>query len=120
MKKIMCLVMTALVLLSLLVACSAANDVKESTESAVAEVPMGKVAINIEGTVTEVDGDKITLDNGMVIVITEDTLFAGDPDTGNTISQDIAVGNYIQGFTSGDLEAAEVNADNIYTNLIFE
>ena len=69
-----------------------------------------KVVVNFEGTVTEVNGNEITLENGKTVVITDETVFGGDPDTGNAVSSDIAVGNFIQGFTQDDPEADEITA----------
>ncbi|MDE7444789.1 MAG: hypothetical protein K2N15_03680 [Lachnospiraceae bacterium] len=75
-----------------------------------------KPVINFEGVVTAVDGDRITLKDGKVILITDDTAFGGDPDTNNVVSDNIQVGNFIQGYTEGDADAEEVTANRIWTN----
>ena len=76
----------------------------------------GKVVVNFEGVVTQVDGDVITLDNGKQITISAETEFAGDPDTGNRVDEQIAVGNYLQGYTAGDASAQQMTAHKIYVN----
>lgn len=75
-----------------------------------------KPVINFEGVVTAVEGDSILLNNGKTILITEDTRFMGDPDTGNPVSEEILVGNFIQGYTPDDADAAEITAGRIWTN----
>lgn len=74
-----------------------------------------KPVINFEGVVAEVDGEKITLKDGKVIRITEDTVFMGDPDTGNAVGEEILAGNFIQGYTE-DADAEEIVAGKIWTN----
>lgn len=75
-----------------------------------------KPVINFEGIVIAVDGDKITLEDGKIVLITENTLFAGDPDTGNAVYTDILVGNFIQGYTEDAIDAETIIARNIWTN----
>ena len=75
-----------------------------------------KPVINFEGVVTAVDGDRITLKDGKVILITDDTAFGGDLDTNNVVSDNIRVGNFIQGYTEDDTDAEEVTANRIWTN----
>ena len=65
---------------------------------------------------TAVDGDRITLKDGKVILITDDTAFGGDPDTNNVVSDNIQVGNFIQGYTEDDTDAEKVTANRIWTN----
>ncbi len=92
------------------------NENADSTETNEL-LPTAKIAINIEGVVTAVDGNKITLDNGKTVIITEETLFETE-NVGNFIpvDDDILVGNYLQGFTLGDSTASEVVADVISMN----
>lgn len=110
MKRIACICMAACLLLTVLVGCgtSGADETKGT--------PTGKVVVNFEGTVTAVDGGEVTLDSGKVVVITSDTVFAGDPDTGNAVSEEIAVGNFLQGYTRDDPDADRVTAHKIYCN----
>lgn len=75
-----------------------------------------KPVINFEGVVTAVDDNSITLKDGKIILITESTEFMGDPDTGNAVSENILVGNFIQGYTKDDTAAAELTASKIWTN----
>lgn len=75
-----------------------------------------KPVINFEGVVAAVEDGSVTLQDGTVVLITEDTVFAGDPDTGNAVSADILVGNFIQGYTEDDSDAGEVTASKIWTN----
>lgn len=74
-----------------------------------------KPVINFEGVVEAVDGEKIILKDGKVIRITEDTVFMGDPDLGNAVSEEILAGNFIQGYTE-DADAEEIIAGKIWTN----
>jgi hypothetical protein len=67
-----------------------------------------------------VDGGKITLQDGKVVLIDANTVFAGDPDTNNQVSKDIAVGNFIQGFTKDNPDAATVTAAIVYINRVPE
>lgn len=78
---------------------------------------MADILINIEGIVAKVDGNKITLDTGQVILITDDTAFETQ-NIGEVVKVmgGIEVGNFIQGYTSVDSEADEVIADIINTN----
>lgn len=78
--------------------------------------PAQKVEVNFEGVVAAVEDDTITLADGKIIVITDETSFASDPDSDRTISDEIAVGNYIQGYTTDDANADKVTASNIWTN----
>lgn len=92
------------------------NDEEEVTDN-ISDRPTNlKPVINFEGVVTAVDGDRITLKDGKVILITDDTAFGGDPDTNNVVSDNIQVGNFIQGYTEGDADAEEVTANRIWTN----
>ncbi len=50
-------------------------------------LPTAKIAINIEGFVTNVDGNRITLDSGKVVVITEETEFETE-NVGNFLAVD--------------------------------
>ncbi len=75
-----------------------------------------KPVINFEGVVAAVEDGSVTLQDGTVVLITEDTVFAGDPDTGNAVSADILVGNFIQGYTEDDSDAGEITASRIWTN----
>lgn len=75
-----------------------------------------KPVINFEGVVVAVDENSVTLKDGKIVLITESTEFMSDPDTGNAISEDIKVGNFIQGYTKDDTSAAEITASKIWTN----
>lgn len=103
MKKLVTICLAALMLLSALTAC-------ESTASKPDAGATGKVVVNIEGTVTAVDGSEITLDSGKVVVISTDTRFMGDT------NGDFAVGNFVQGYTADDPDADVVTAVKIYCN----
>ena len=92
------------------------NDEEEVTDN-ISDRPTNlKPVINFEGIVTAVDGNRITLKDGKVILITDDTAFGGDLDTNNVVSDNIRVGNFIQGYTEGDTNAGEVTANRIWTN----
>lgn len=110
MKKAVSLCLVALMAFALFTGCGNTADTKPD------EGATGKVVVNIEGTVTAVNGGEITLDSGKVVVISEDTAFASDPDTNAPISDVIAVGNFIQGYTGDDPSADQVTASRIYSN----
>lgn len=113
MKKMICICMAALMALSALTGCSTGGNTGAQNP---ADPPSAKVVVNIEGTVTAVNGEEVTLDSGKVVLISSDTVFAGDPDTNNAVSQEIAVGNFIQGYTQDDPDADRVSAHKIWTN----
>lgn len=103
MKKLVTIFLAAVMLLGALTAC-------ESPASKPDAGATGKVVVNIEGTVTAVDGSEITLDSGKVVVVSGDTRFMGDA------GDDFAVGNFVQGYTADDPDADVVNAAKIYCN----
>jgi|GEM_PF-1998501 len=90
-------------------------DVEEANDSI--EGIMADILINIEGVVAEIDGNVITLDTGKVVIISDETDFETQK-IGDVVEIEnvIEVGNFIQGYTSDDPEANEVNADVINTN----
>lgn len=114
MKKIACICTIAMMTLFTIIGCSSTDKVSSGNTSS---APTGKVVINFEGTVTAIDGEEITLENNKVIVISDDTVFAGDPDTGSKVSEEITVGNFIQGYTKDNPDANQVSADKIYCNI---
>ncbi len=101
------------------------SEDKENTDSSDTEtnelLPTAKIEINIEGVVTEVNGNKITLDNGKTVIITEETAFETQK-IGEIvpIDREILVGNFIQGFTLDDDTLGEVTALVINSNGVFE
>lgn len=113
MKKLVCICMVTLMTLSALVGCVAESTVSSDK---VGGISTNKVVVNFEGTVTAINGDEVTLENGKIVVISSDTVFAGDPDTNNTVSTEIIVGNFIQGYTEDDPDSEHVSADKIYCN----
>lgn len=110
MKKVLSVCMVALTAIAVMTGCGSAKQEKPTMGTS------GKVVVNIEGTISAVDGDELTLNSGKVVVISEDTVFAGDPDTNSQVSDEFAVGNFIQGYTSEDPEAEKVTATKIYIN----
>lgn len=79
-----------------------------------------KVVVNIEGKIVEVDGNRIKLDSGKWVVITENTIFEDDPDCGvEKVNDKFVVGNFIAGYTEDDPNADEVTAYQIYSNTTF-
>ena len=94
---------------------SEAAAVSENEQPTIARA--AKVAVNFEGAVTEVNGNEITLENGKTVVITDETVFGGDPDTENAVRSEIAVGNFIQGFTQDDPEADRMTANKVWSNI---
>lgn len=108
MKKAVCMCLVIVMALVALVGCS-----KAETETA---AQSGKVVVNFEGVVTAVDGEKITLENGKIVLVSSDTVFSGDPDTGHGVSEEILVGNFIQGYTKDDPDADQISAHKLYCN----
>ena len=89
MKKLLAACLAAVMAFGTLTACGSNASVTPDGGTT------GKVVVNIEGTVTEVNGNELTLDSGKIVVISADTVFAGDRDTNNAVSEDIAVGNFV-------------------------
>ncbi|MBQ8638645.1 MAG: hypothetical protein IJ468_05705 [Lachnospiraceae bacterium] len=110
MKKMVGMCLVALTTCAMLIGCGSSSTKTPD------EAKSGKVVVNIEGTVSAVNGNEITLDSGKVVVITDDTVFAGDPDTNSQVSDKIDVGNFVQGYTSDDLSQDKVNASRIWSN----
>jgi hypothetical protein len=88
--------------------------------------PAASVMLNIEGFITEVgeDGLSFTLDNGMEVVVTDETKLGIDGPTAPPKEEQLfeptfRVGNLIGGFTE-DTSADPVTAVVIYTNWNFE
>lgn len=129
MKKLI-LLLSMVAMVSLFTACS--NDEGKTLETGDNQVTItsnesrsendlvgisADIAINIEGVVTEIIGNKYVLDNGMVVIITEDTVFETE-NVGQVVDVDnlVEVGNFIQGYTGGEVDQDEVVADFINTN----
>lgn len=107
MKKFIALAVVATMSLSMFIGCTKSTDPKNETKTEDTK-PNAKIMVNLEGTVTEIDGDKIKLDDQWV-VIDDDTVFSDDPDNGSKpVSKDFQIGNFVQGYTedSGDLVKA--------------
>ena len=122
MKKITCICSAAILSACVLAGCSAnsASGINgtSSLESANAsDARAAKAVVNFEGTVTAVDGNEVTLENGKKLIISPDTVFAGDPDTNNSVSEEILVGNFVQGYTKDDPESDLISADKIWCNI---
>ena len=52
-----------------------------------------------------------------MVLITDDTNFDGDPDSSDTVSEDIQPGNFIQGYTEDALDSDQITAKSIWANL---
>lgn len=88
--------------------------------------PAAKVMLNIEGVIIKVgeDGMSFTLDNGMEVVVTEETKLGingptAPPKEEQLFEPTFRVGNLIGGFTE-NTSASPVTAAVIYTNWNFE
>ena len=114
MKKTVCICMAILTVLSVLPGCSPSGTASSPDNQS--STPSPKAVINFEGIVTSINGDNFTLENGKTVIISSDTVFAGDPDTSNTVSNEIFVGNFIQGYTEDDPDTIQVTAGKIYYN----
>lgn len=104
------------------------NETIDLTERIVVDHsgPAAKAMLNIEGVITEVgeDGMSFTLDNGMEVVVTDETKLGIDGPTAPAKEEQLfeptfRVGNLIGGFTE-DTAADPVTAAAIYTNWNFE
>lgn len=113
-RNIFAVALAAVAAISLLSGCTGKD--RNQAEASFGEKPAQKPVVNFEGVVTAVDGGTITLSDGKTVIITDETVFASDPDSNAAVSKDIAVGNYIQGYTADDADADEVTAGNIWTN----
>lgn len=92
-------------------------DLPEDQESTPAQ-SHAKVMVNISGKITATDNNKITLDSGKVVVITDSTVFSDDPDMGEQeVSREFKIGNFICGYTTDDPNLPEVTAARIYQNI---
>ena len=94
-KNIFTLGIASVLALSLLAGCSGQKAGTPDAGDAAR-----KPVVNFEGVVTAAEDGTLTLDSGKTVVITDRTEFAPDPDSDGTVSRDIAVGNYIQGYTA--------------------
>jgi hypothetical protein len=88
--------------------------------------PAASVMLNIDGIITEVgeDGLSFKLDNGMEVMVTDETKLGIDGPTAppkevQLFEPTFRVGNLIGGFTE-DTSADPVTAEVIYTNWNFE
>ncbi|MCT4613078.1 MAG: hypothetical protein N4A47_06895 [Clostridia bacterium] len=83
---------------------------------------MGKVAVNIEGKITEVkeDGNKIKVGDKWVIITEETKMGINGPTAAHKEDQmfqdAFEIGNSISGFTTDDISKDEVTAYAIYSN----
>lgn len=114
MKKLVCICMAAMMAFTTLQGCSTAST---NSSDDVNDAATGKVVVNIEGTVTAVNGDEVSLGNGKTVIISEETVFVSDPDTNHVVSEEIVIGNFIQGYTKDDPDSGQVIADKIYSNV---
>lgn len=95
----------------------------EST--AVAKPPiMGKVAVNIDGIISEVSEDGKSFKVGdLWVTVTPETKMGIDGPTAAEPSEELLqkefkVGNIVSGFTTDDISTGKVNATNIYNNML--
>jgi hypothetical protein len=92
--------------------------------SAVAKPPiMGKVAVNIDGIISEVSEDGKSFKVGdLWVTVTPDTKLGIDGPTAAEPSEELLqkefkVGNIVSGFTTDDISTGKVNATKIYNNM---
>ena len=106
MKKMMCLCLSAVMALTMLTGCEAKEEANTS------EMPTSKIVINFEGSIASVDENRITLDEGTIVVINENTVFS---DANGTVEKaELEEGDFVQGYTEDDPEAAEISAKRIH------
>lgn len=111
MKKLIALGIVSALALSVLAGCSAQSEGPK---------PSGgvnhKPVINFEGVVSQVEDGVVTLEDGTVVLITADTVFGGDPDSGTPVNRDIQAGSFIQGYTEDGAGSGQLTAQRIWTN----
>nr|WP_232337079.1 hypothetical protein [Lysinibacillus timonensis] len=115
--------------MALIVLTNTADDAAiDLTERIVVDnsIPAAKAMLNIEGIITEVgeDGMSFTLENGMEVVVTDETELGIDGPTAPAKEEQLfeptfRVGNLIGGFAE-DTSTRPVTAAVIYTNWNFE
>ena len=72
----------------------------------------GKLVINFEGKVAAVEDDRMTLENGQVVLISDDTVFSIASGVVEHII--LSEGYNIQGYTEDDAAASEITASRIH------
>lgn len=84
---------------------------------------MGKVAVNIDGVISEVSADGKSFKVGdLWVTVTPDTQMgidgptAAEPDE-TLLQKEFKVGNTVSGYTSEDVSTGKVNAARIYNNI---
>jgi hypothetical protein len=93
--------------------------------SAVVSKPpiMGKVAVNIEGVISEVSADGKSFKVGdLWVTVTDQTVLGSKEPTASAPSEELLqkefkVGNIVSGYTSQDISTGKVTADVIYNNM---
>jgi len=84
---------------------------------------MGKVAVNIDGIITEMSSDGKSFKVGdLWVTVTPETKMGIDGPTAAEPSEELLqkefkVGNIVSGFTTDDIGTGKVNATNIYNNM---
>lgn len=106
MKKAVSMCVVALIAFCMLTGCGNSNTTKPD------EATTGKLVINFEGMVSDVEESCITLDNGQNVIFDEETIFT---DVNGTVENPaLTVGDYIQGYTENDPSDAEITAKRIH------
>ena len=105
MKKILCLLLSAMVVLMMLIGCDAA-------ENPSSKAPSGKIVINFEGSIASVEENGITLENGQLVLFDDETVFSDA--NGTVVDVKLEVGDFIQGHTADDPDAAEISATRVH------
>lgn len=84
---------------------------------------MGKVAVNIEGVISEVSADGKSFKVGdLWVAVTDKTELGSKEPTASKPSEELLqkefkVGNIVSGYTSQDVSTGKVTADVIYNNM---
>ncbi|WP_147304197.1 DUF5666 domain-containing protein [Cohnella lupini] len=93
--------------------------------SAIASKPpiLGKVAVNIDGVISEVSADGKSFKVGdLWVTVTDQTALGSKEPTASAPSEELLqkefkVGNIVSGYTSQDVATGKVTADVIYNNM---
>ncbi|PWW00950.1 hypothetical protein DFQ01_11197 [Paenibacillus cellulosilyticus] len=95
----------------------------EAQDSEAKPAVQGKVAVNIDGVISEVseDGNSFKVGDLWVTVTQETKMGIDGPTTAapseELLQKEFKVGNIVSGFTTDDVSTGKVNATNIYNNM---
>jgi len=99
------------------------NNMAPAKEEGTAKPTSGKGVVNIEGQITEVsaDGKSFKVGDLWVTVTQKTELGIQGPNAAkpsdDLLQKEFKVGNFVSGYTTGDVSTGKVNATRIYNNM---